>query len=163
MRRVVFFLSIVVLVGSFACTDDEPEILAEQALSDFGPYTFVESEAEAESNLVEYMESVTPTGAHIVRVVVRSVRSESSEVSVEAVAATFHLADLETGPFQAKIEKRLAPGAREVLEGRGRLVDLEGTAALVAFLDDTTLIYLVGRHAADLETIATGLLDPNDS
>ena len=141
-----------------ACSGDDSEVLADTALTDFGPYSFVEPEAEAESNLVEYMESVTPNGSHLVRAIVRSVRSEESDVAVEAVAATFHLADITADQLQTKLDRRLAPGSTEVLEGRGHLVDLEGTAALVAFLEEETLIYLVGKDPAELERLAEGLL-----
>ena len=153
------------LVGALfvACDGDESGVLADTALSDFGPYTFVEPDAEAESHLVEYMESVTPNGSHLVRVVVRSVRSEEADVAAEAVAATFHLAELDAEQFQTKIGRRLAPGSTPVLEGQGLLVDLEGTAALVSFLEEETLIYLVGKDPAELERLAEGLLNEHGS
>lgn len=142
----------------------ETESLSAGVLIEFGRYTFVPTEATAERNLREYIEGATPNGIELIDISVRSIEVDGGTLPGEIVAAAYDRGELSAEVFYLKILKQVAPvGAREILGGKGVLVESEGTSVVATFPTEDTLLYLVGPEASALETIAAGLLRENGS
>ncbi|HYI44507.1 MAG TPA: hypothetical protein VE174_03470, partial [Actinomycetota bacterium] len=102
----------------------------------------------------------TPSNVELVDATVRSVLIDGEPVPAEVVAAAYDAGDLTTEDLQLDVFKEVAPGStREILGGRGVLINAEGTALVAAFPTDNVLIYLVGSEGGALQKIATGILE----
>jgi hypothetical protein len=159
MRVAIGILVLALLVG---CSDDAPESVSAAVLTDFEPYTFVEADPETAANLREFITGATPADVELVDVTARSVLIDGERVPAEVVAAAYDPGDLTTEDLQLEVFKKVAPGStREILGGRGVLINAEGTALVAAFPTEDVLIYLVGSEGGALQEIATGILEQN--
>ncbi|HYI45702.1 MAG TPA: hypothetical protein VE174_09640, partial [Actinomycetota bacterium] len=154
--KVAIGILLLALLGG--CSDDAPESVSARVLVDFEPYTFVEAEPETAANLREFITGATPADVELVDATVRSVLIDGERVPAEVLAAAYDGGDLTTEDLQLEVFKEVAPGStREILGGRGVLINAEGTALVAAFPTEDVLIYLVGSEGGALQEIATGI------
>ena len=160
-------LLLVLLAGCSLGNDSDgadPTPPSAQVLIEFDPYSFVAANETTAENLREYIEGATPEGTELLDVTVRSVEVEGEPVPAEIVSAAYDRGELSAEDFYLKVLKEVAPGkAREILGGKGVLVESEGTAVVATFPTENVLLYLVGPDPQDLEEIAAGLLRENGS